>query len=134
MIPPQAGPAPAVSLPLARILGDSRSGVGKADEPSRLHMPHVVCHGCGCFLLGRGLGLGVLLGQLTRMHDDKAQGLLGDAPIAVFNLHLAEHALAMPAPGRLILSPPRFLHQQGQSGLLPPPGFECLTDGTGPWD
>jgi hypothetical protein len=123
-----------VALSLALILGDRRFGVGEAGKPPGLRLPHVVCQGSGFFLLGCGIGLGLLLGQLTRMHDDKAQDLLRDAPIAVFDLHLATHALAMPAPGRFMLGPPRFLYEQGQGGLLLPPGFECLTNGTGPWD
>jgi hypothetical protein len=67
---------------------------------------------------------------LTRMHHHKAQLLLGDAPIAVFDLHLAAHTAAMPAPGRLVLRPPGFLPQQGQGGLRAPPGFEFLPDST----
>jgi len=61
-----------------------------------MDMLHVGGHGCGFLGLGNGIRLGLLLRQLTRMHDDKAQGFLRDAAIAVFDLHLAEHALAMP--------------------------------------
>jgi hypothetical protein len=74
-----------------------------------LHVLDVRCDGFGFLLLGGTIGLCLLLRQLTRMHDDKAQGLLGNAPIAVFDLHRAPHALAMPAPGRLVLGPPRLL-------------------------
>jgi hypothetical protein len=120
-----------VSLPLALIGGNSRCGIGEAGEPLGVHMPHVVCQGCGFFLLGSGIGLRLLLRQLTRMYDDKAQGRLSDTSIAVLNLHLAAYALAMPAPGCLGLSPAGLLHRQGQGGLLAPPGFKFLPDSTG---
>ena len=68
------------------------------------------------------------------MHDDKTQCLLGDAPITVFDLHLTEYALAMPAPGDLVAGPPGLLEQEGEGRLLLPPGFECLADGTGARD
>jgi hypothetical protein len=85
MIPLQAWTASAVSRPLALIRSDSGFGIGDAGAPAGVHLPYVVGHGCGCFLLGSGIGLGLLLGQLTRMHDDKAQGLLSDVPIPVFD-------------------------------------------------
>src|SRR5262249_31701100 len=65
MIPPQAWAAPTVALPLPLILGDRRFGIGEAGEPAGLPMPHVVGNGCRFFLLGSGIGLGLLLGQLT---------------------------------------------------------------------
>ena len=40
----------------------------------------------------------------------------------------------MPAPGGLVLRPPGLLEQAGEGGLLPPPGFECLTDSPGARD
>jgi hypothetical protein len=95
-----------------------------------LDLPHVGGHGLGFFLWRGGIALRLLLRQLTRMHHHKAQLLLGDAPIAVFDLHLAAHTVAMPAPGRLVLRPPGFLPQQGQGGLRAPPGFEFLPDST----
>jgi hypothetical protein len=134
MIPPQAGAAPAVSRSLALIRGDRCFGIRQAGEPPRLHLPCVVGPGCGFLHLRRGIGLCLLLGQLTRMHDHEAQFLLGNAPIAVFDLHLSAHTLTMPAPWRLGLRPPGFLEQEGEGGLLPPPGLECLTDGTGARD
>ena len=94
-------------------------------------LPHVVCPGLGFLHWRRCRGLGLLLRQLTRMHHHEAQLLLCDAPIAVLDLHRSEHTVAMPAPGRLVLGPPGFLHHQGQGGVLASPGFECLTDGTG---
>jgi hypothetical protein len=103
---------------LARILGDSRFGIRQAGKPPGVPMPHVVCQGCGFFLLGSGIGLGLLLRQLTRMHHHKAQFLLGDAPIAVFDLHLSAHPLAMPAAWFFGLRPAGFLHQERLSGVL----------------
>ena len=84
--------------------------------------------------MGSGIGLGLLLRQLARMHHDKAQRFLRDPSIAVLDLHLPEHALPMPAAGRFVLGPPRLLHQEGQGGLLLSPGFEFLADGTGARD
>jgi hypothetical protein len=69
MIPPQAGAAPAGSLPLALILGDSRFGIRQAGASPRWHLSYVVDHGCGFFPLRRCIGLRLLLGQLTRMSD-----------------------------------------------------------------
>jgi hypothetical protein len=134
MIPPQTGATPAAALALARILGDSRFGIRQAGAPPSVHRPHVGCHGLGCFPLSRCIGLGVLLGQLTRMHDDKTPGLRCDAPITVFDRHLTEYTLAMPAPGDLVAGPPGLLEQEGAGRRLLPPGFECLADGTGARD
>jgi hypothetical protein len=93
-------------------------------------MPYVVCHGLGFLHWSRCIGLALLLRQLARMHHHKAQLLLGDASITVFDLYLAAHTLAMPAPGCLVLRPPRFLHQQEQGGLHVPLRFEFLPDST----
>jgi hypothetical protein len=130
MIPPQAWATPSVSRPLALILGASCFGVGPAGEPPALHVPYVVCHGLGFLLLSGCIGLGVLLRQLPRRHHDKAQRLLNDASIAVFDLYLAEHPLATPVPGCLLLRPPGLLHQPGQGGWRAPPRFEFLPDRT----
>ena len=126
--------APSVPRPLALILGDSRFGIGQAGEPPRLHLPHVVCHGLGFVHLCSGIALGLLLRQLTRMHYHEAQFLLGDAPIAIFDLHVPHDTLPVPAARRFRLRPSRFLHEQGQGGLLLSPGFEFLAHGTGARD
>jgi hypothetical protein len=91
----------------------------------------MVCHRLGFLRLGAGICLGLLLGQLTRMHHHKAQGFLRDPSLLVLHLHLVEHAVPMPATGRFVLRPPRFLQEERQGGLLAPPGFEFLPDGTG---
>ena len=134
MIPPQAWAVPTVSLPLPLILGDRRFGIGEAGEPAGWPMPHVVGHGCRFLLLGRGLGLGLRLGPLTCMHDDKAPALLRDLPIPLCDLPLAAHAVAMPAPGRFVLRSPGLCDEPGQGGVLLAPGCEGLADGTGTRD
>ena len=110
VIPPRARPAPATSLSPALILDDGGLGIGLAGEPPGVHLPPVGGHGLGFPGLGCGIGLGLLLRQLTRMHDNKPQGLRGDPSIAVFDLDLAHEALSMPAAGRFCLRPPWFLH------------------------
>jgi len=134
MLPPQAGAAPAVARPLARIRGARCCGSRPAGKPPRWPMPCVVGHGCGRFPWCRGLGLRGLLGQVTRRHPHEAPCLRGDAPIAVCDLHLSEPTVAMPAPWRLGLRPPGCLEQEGEGRWLPPPGFAGLTDGTGARD
>jgi hypothetical protein len=118
--------APSAPRPLARIHGESRVGIGQAGEPPGLPRPHVVCHGLGCFPWRRCLGLGWLLGQLTRMHAHNTHCLRGDAPIAVLDLHLSAPPVARPAPGRLVGGPPGFLHQPGPRGWRAPPSVEFL--------
>ena len=132
--PPQAWAASAASWPLARIGGESRGGIGAAGAPLDVPLPPVVCQGGGVFPWGSDRGLRWRLRPLTRLHDDNAQALLGDAPIAVCDLPRAAHAGAMPALGGLVLGPPRLLQQEGQGGWLPPPGCEGLAAGPGPWD
>jgi hypothetical protein len=75
----------------------------------------------------------VLLGQLTRLHHAKAQGFLGDAPLAVFLLAPAKHAVPMPASGRCSLAPPWLLPYQRPGGLWLFPGRELLPYGPGAW-
>jgi hypothetical protein len=134
MIPPGTWAAPALPRPLARIRGASRFGIGQAGDPPRLHLPHGVCYGLGVFLLRSYLGLRWLLRPLTCMPHHAAQLLLGDAPRAIFDLHVSPDAVPMPAAGRFHLRPPRFLHQQRQGGLLLPPRCECLAHSTAAWD
>jgi hypothetical protein len=71
----------------------------------------------------------LLLRQLARMDDDKAQGRQRNSSVAVLDLHVAEQAWPMPEARGLILRPPGLLPQQGQGRLLAPPGRECLPDG-----
>jgi hypothetical protein len=65
-----------------------------------------------------GIGQGLLLRQLARRHDHKAERFERYSSVAVFDLHLPHDTLPMPAVRRFRLRPPRFLHQQGQGGLL----------------
>src|SRR5262249_11456816 len=134
VIPPGTWATPSVSRPLARILGNSRFGIGPTGEPAGGDRPHVGGHGLGFLPLRGCRGLRLRLDQLNRMPHHNAQCRLSDAPIAVFDLHRAAHTVAMPAPGRLVLRPPGFRHQQGQGGLRAPPGFECVPDSTRAWD
>ena len=101
--------APAASLasPLRR--GDNGFSVGAAGKPLGLDTLDVVGHGLGFLRLGSPRGLRLLLRQLTRMHDDKAQGLLGDLPLALLHLPLAEPAVPMPTARRFVLRPPGLL-------------------------
>jgi len=65
------------------------------------------------------------------MYHHTAQLLLCDAPIAVFDLHLSAHTLAMPAAGCFGLRPARCLHQKRQARLLLAPDCQLLPHGTG---
>jgi hypothetical protein len=134
MIPPGLGPAAAP--PRAPVLGlrDRRFGIRLTGKPPRLRMRDVRNDRFGFLCLCRAICLGLLLRQLARMHDHKAQGLVSSAPVTVLDLHLAGHALPVPAAWGFILRPTRFLHEEGQGGLLVPPRFAVLTDGTGARD
>ena len=113
---------------------DGGFGIGQAGKPPGMHMLHVVCHRLRFLRLRRCIGLGLLLRQLTRMHHHKAHSSGADPPSLILHLHLPDDALPMPASGRFSLRAPRFLHQQGQGGLLLPPRFQFLAHGTGAWD
>ena len=94
-----------------------------------------VLNDCGGFLrLRSGIRLGLLLRAWARMHHDKAEGLMSYPPFTILHLHLSEHTLPMPAACFCVLRPARFLHEEGQAGLLAPPGFEGLTDDPGARD
>jgi hypothetical protein len=134
MIPPGLGPAAAPPRSPVLVLRDRRCGIRLTGKPPRLHMRDVRNECFGFFGLRRAIGLGLLLRQLARMHDHKAQGLVPDASVTVLDLDLAEHALPMPAAWGFVLRPTRFLYEEGQGGLLAPPGFELLPDGTGAQD
>ena len=69
----------------------------------------MVGHRLGFLRLGDDICLGVLVRQLARMDDHKAHLLLYDAPILLLDLDGPEHALALPAPGSLLLRPPWLL-------------------------
>jgi hypothetical protein len=97
-------------------------------------MRDVRTEGFGFFGLRCAICLGLLLRELTRMHHHKAQGLVHSVSVTVLDLDPPAHAVPMPAAGCFVLRPTRFLHEEGQGGLLVPPGFEVLTDGTGARD
>ena len=119
-----------MSRPPTLIHGDGGFSIGQAGEPPGVHLPHVGGYGLGCLGLGCGRGLGLLLRQLTRMHHDKAQGLLREPSLTVLHFPWAEHAAPRPVARRCVLRPPRLLDEQGQCGLLLSPGFAFLPDGT----
>jgi hypothetical protein len=129
VLPP--GPEPAVPRPWARLRGDRRFGSRPAGPPPGVHMPPVVCQGGGFLLLGSGIGGGLLLRQWTRMPHHKAPVLLGAAPIAVFDLHLSAHTLAMPAAWFCGLRPAGFLPPARQDRRLRAPYCQGLPHGTG---
>jgi hypothetical protein len=123
-----------VALLPARIGGDGGLGIGPAGKPLGVPLPHVVSHGLRFLRLCSRIGLGVLLGQLTRMHDDKAHLFLGDPPLTVFDLDAAQDAVPMPTARLFVLGPPGLLHEEGQGRVLAAPGFEFLPNGTRPRD
>jgi hypothetical protein len=72
----------------------------------------------GLFLLLLGMGLGMTLGQLRRIHRDKPHWGQGDLPLAIFDLDLARHTAAVPPPWGIQATLAWFLKQQGQRHLL----------------
>jgi hypothetical protein len=87
-----------------------------------------------CFLaLGRRIGLRLLLGQLTRMHDHKTQGCLRHLALTVFDLYLPDDALPTPTSTRFILGTPGVFHHEGQGRLLLSPRFQFVAHRTGAW-
>jgi hypothetical protein len=112
------------------ILRDRRGGIRLTGEPAGSHVLHVRNDGLGFLRLRRRIGLGVLLRQLACMHHHKAERFERDPPVAVLDLHVPAHTLAMPAARCFVLRPPGLLHEQGQRGLLLSPGFQGLSDGT----
>jgi hypothetical protein len=104
--------------------------VRQARKPLSLDTLDVVGHRLGFLALSAGIRLGLLVGQVTRMHDHQPECLQGDSSVAVLDLDLAHHTLSMPVARRFVLRPPGLLYQEGQSGLLAPPDFKRLPDGT----
>jgi hypothetical protein len=134
MIPPGLGPAATPPRSPVLVLRYRRFGIRLTGKPPRLRMRDVRNDRFGFFCLRSAICLGLLLRQLARMHNHKAKGLVRYAPVTVLYLHLAGHALPVPAAWGFILRPTRFLHEEGQGGLLVPPSVEVLTDGTGARD
>jgi hypothetical protein len=134
MLPPDLRPATSPAWPPVGILCTRCFSVRLTRKPPRVDMLPVGCAGGGFFHLGSRVGLGLLLRQLTRMHHHKTERLRDDASVALLHLHLAEHAVPMPAAGRLVLRPPRLLYQEGEGGVLLAPRFEFLTHCTGARD
>jgi hypothetical protein len=131
MIPPGLRPAASPARPPVLILCDGRFGIRLTGKPAGLHVLHVLNDGLSLLRLRSRIGLGLLLRQLTRMHDDKPQLDLRHLALAVLHVHRAVHALAMPAARPFVLRPPRLLDQEGQRRLLASPRFKLLPDSTG---
>jgi hypothetical protein len=112
------------------ILRDGRYGIRFTGKPAGLHVRAVLNDSLSFLRLRSAICLGLLLCQLTRMHHDKPQFSLRHLALAILDLHQAVHALAMPVTRRFGLGPPRLLDEQGQRGVLLPPGLEFLPDGT----
>lgn len=125
---------PTLSLRVPCIRGASRFCIGRAGEPPRVDLPHVIGDDGGFLRLGMRRGVGLLLGELACMHHDKAQLLLGDPALTGLDLHRLEHTWPMPAARRCGFGPPGLLDEERQGGLLLAPGFEGLPDGTRAWD
>ena len=89
---------------------DGGLSVGGTGKPLGLDTLDVVVHGLGFLRLGRRIGLGLLLRQLTRMAHNKAQFLQRDPSLAVLPIHWAEHALPIPTTRPLVTHPPRLLY------------------------
>jgi hypothetical protein len=110
MIPPGAWAAAPPSRPPALIRRAGRCGIRLTRKPPGLHVLDVRRDDCGFLRLGGGIGLGLLLRQLVRMHHHKAERCERYSAVTVLNLHLLVHALPMPTAWRLVLRPSRFLH------------------------
>jgi hypothetical protein len=134
MLPPGRGPAAAPARPPVLVRREGRGGIRRTGTPPRVPMRAVRHAGFDVFGLRCALGEGVLLRQLTRRHDPKAQGLGGDVPVTVLALHLAEPTLPLPVSWGCVRRPARLRHEAGQGGLLASPGFARWTDGTGARD
>ena len=135
MIPPGTWAAASSSLAPALILRDSSFGIRLTRQPPGLHLRDVCHDGFGFLGLRGGIGLGLLLRQLTRMHHHKAERLRGDPSSRCTRPPPGGSTLCpCQCRGASCLRPPWFLHQQGQGGLLLPPGFEFLAHGAGAWD
>ena len=72
--------------PPVLVLRDGRYGIRLTGKPPRLHLRAVRSDSFGFFGLRSAIRLGLLLCQLARMHDHKAQGLECDAPVTVLDL------------------------------------------------
>jgi hypothetical protein len=72
MIPPGLGPAASSSRPPVLILCKRRCGICLTGKPAGLDTLDVLGDGARFLLLRSGIGLRLLLGQLTRMHHAKA--------------------------------------------------------------
>ena len=108
MVAPRAWAASPSSLPLACILRDSGFSISQTRKLPDFHPFDMVSNGLGFLGLRARRGLRLLLGQLARMHDHKAQGRVSDLSMAVLDLHRPDDALPVPTTARVGLGPPGF--------------------------
>src|SRR5262249_8546277 len=134
VIAPGAWAATSSALLVALIRCQGGFGIRQAGTPLCLDTLGMVCDHLGFLALRARIRPGLLLRELTRMHHDKTERFPRDPSVAVLDFDLAHDTLPMPAAGWLILCAPRLLQHEGQRGLLTPPGFEDLADGTGAGD
>jgi hypothetical protein len=130
MIPPGLGPAASAALASMLILRDGRCGIRRTGKPAGLPRLDVLHDCCGFLRVRSGIRLCLLRRALARMHHDKAEGLVSSPPVTVLHLPLSQHTLPMPAACFFVLRPARLLYEEGQGGVLAPPGFACLAHGT----
>jgi hypothetical protein len=133
MLPPRVWTATATARLLVLLLRDGRCGIHFTGKPAGVHPLDMVGEDLSFLRLGAGIRLCVLLGQLARMHHEKAPFLLRHPPITVLDLYGAEHAVAMPLAACFVLGTPRLFHEQGKSWLLRAPRFQFLAHRTGAW-
>src|SRR5688572_21165993 len=112
MVPPWPGAPATPSLPLAFILSNSAFRIGHTRKPPGFQTPHIRSEHLGFLGLGNGIGMALLLGQLTGVHHHKAQRFLDYPPVAILYSDLSRDALPPPTAGCLSLSAAWFLHQQ----------------------
>jgi len=75
-----------------------------------LHVLDVRHDGFGLLGLRGGISLRLLLRQLARMHDHKAERFACYSSVAVLDLYLPDDTLSMPTAGCLLPGPSRFLY------------------------
>jgi hypothetical protein len=134
MVPPRPGATAPPALPPAGVVCDGGFRLRHPRKPPGVHTSPMLGDRLGFLGVGNGLGVHVLLGQLTGGHHHNAPRLRGHPPLAIRHVDLPTDAVSLPAAWRLSLRTPRLLGQHRPGGLLLPPRFECLPHRPGTWD